>query len=66
MSREIREIRIRRLHDREPETDLADTTAAERLSMMWQLALDAWSFKGEALDEPRLPRHVVRLCRGKR
>jgi hypothetical protein len=33
--------------------------------MMWQLALDAWEFKGEPVIEPRLQRHVVRIIRGK-
>jgi hypothetical protein len=34
--------------------------------MMWQLAVDAWAFKGDALAESRLPRHVVRLVRRRR
>jgi hypothetical protein len=41
-------------------------TAAERLAMMWPLALDAWAFKGEPVVEPRLPRPLVRLVRGGR
>ena len=52
--------------NREERRDLADTTPAERLSMMWQLTLDAWAFKGEAIAEPGLPRHTVRLCRRER
>ena len=44
------------------ENDLRDTTVEERLKMMWQLALDAWTMKGEKV-EPRLPRHVVRVIR---
>jgi hypothetical protein len=47
-------------------SDAADarrTTPAERLQMMWQLTLDAWTFKGEPLAELRLPRHVVRVLR---
>jgi len=47
------------------EDDLRNTTAEERLKMMWQLALDAWAMKGEKV-EPRLPRHVVRIIRGGR
>jgi hypothetical protein len=61
-----REIQIRKLHDQEGELDLRETTPAERLGMMWQLALDAWAFKGEVIAEPRLPRHVVRLMRRER
>jgi hypothetical protein len=61
MAEPARTIRVKRLHEQGSETDLKDTTPAERLSMMWQLALDAWNFKGEVLAESRLPRHVVRL-----
>jgi hypothetical protein len=45
------------------ENDLKNTTAEERLKMMWQLALDAWAMKGEKVER-RLPRHVVRVIRG--
>jgi len=38
-------------------------TAAERLGMMWQLTLDAWSFAGEHFAESRLPRHIVSIHR---
>lgn len=37
----------------------------ELIGMMWQLALDAWSFKENLNAEPRLQRHVVILKRGK-
>jgi 5,10-methylene-tetrahydrofolate dehydrogenase/methenyl tetrahydrofolate cyclohydrolase len=30
---------------------------------MWQLALDAWAFKGDSDAQSRLPRHVVRVVR---
>jgi hypothetical protein len=34
--------------------------------MMWQLARDAWAFKGEPEHaESRLQRHVVRIHRGR-
>jgi hypothetical protein len=52
-----------RLKDQGKESDLASTTAAERWAMMWQLALDAWAFKGEPVAESRLPRHIVRVLR---
>ena len=39
------------------------TTAAQRLEMMWPLALDAWAFKGEPVVEQRLPRHIVHIYR---
>jgi hypothetical protein len=56
-----RVVRVRRLPNQEEERDLNQTTPSERLSMMWQLALDAWAFMGESLAESRLPRHVVRI-----
>ncbi len=63
MTKQNRTIRIRKLADQGLEPDLWHTTPAERLGMMWQLALDGWAFKGESLAEPRLPRHVVRVRR---
>jgi hypothetical protein len=59
-----RRVKIGSLYEQGKETDLENTTPAERLSMMWQLALDAWTFKGEALAQSRLPRHIVSVRRG--
>ena len=59
-------LRITRLSDQGRERDLHGTTPAERVGMLWQLTLDAWAFKGEPVAEPRLPRHVVRVIRGRR
>ena len=58
-------VRKSALAEQGKEDDLRDTTAEQRLKMMWQLALDAWAMKGEKV-EPRLPRHVVRIIRGGR
>jgi hypothetical protein len=58
-----KQIRVRKLSEQGTERDLDTTTPAERIGMMWQLALDAWAFKGEAVAESRLPRHVVRVLR---
>src|SRR5688572_9969851 len=66
MARRHRVVRMRTLHDQGMEEDLNQTTPAQRLSMMWQLALDAWAFKGESLAESRLPRHVVCVVRRRR
>jgi hypothetical protein len=66
MAMRDRLVRVTTLHDQETERDLDQTTAAHRLSMMWQLALDAWAFKGESLAESRLPRHVVCVVRRRR
>ena len=36
----------------EPSDDLSDfTTAEERLQMMWQLAVDAWSLTGKPIPD---------------
>jgi hypothetical protein len=56
-------IHIRKTTEQGKEMDLGSTTAAERLDMMWQLTIDAWVFKGEAVAQSRLPRHVVRIVR---
>ena len=44
--------------------ELRALSPAERLGMMWQLAIDAWAFKGDPIAESRLQRHVVRILRG--
>ncbi len=57
-------VRISRLQDQGTEDDLKGTTAEERLKMMWPLAVDAWTFKGERVDESSFRRDVVRIIRG--
>ena len=57
-------VRITSLKDQGYESDLENTTPAERIDMMWQLACDAWAFTGNFDAESRLPRHVVRVIRG--
>ncbi len=66
MERRNYPIRIQRLAEQGNEPDLRTTTAAQRIAMMWQLALDAWAFKGAQDVESRLPRQVVRLLRQER
>jgi hypothetical protein len=66
MNHRDRQIRVTRLKDQGRERDLENTTPAERIGMMWQLALDAWAFTGTLDAESRLPRHVVRVIRGRR
>lgn len=63
MAESERTIKVTKLADQGRESLLGDTTAEERVAMMWQLAVDAWAFKGEPVGESRLPRHVVRLVR---
>jgi hypothetical protein len=46
------------------EPDLSTTTTVEeRFAIMWQLAKDAWAFRGEPVGEPPFPRHPVRIIR---
>lgn len=51
MNREDYPVRI--LKKGEPDHDpyLTETTAAERLMMMWPLTVQAWAFKGEDISE---------------
>jgi hypothetical protein len=66
MPEKNREIRVVKLSDPEKAADLRKTTTPEeRWAMMWQLAQDAWAFKGEPVAEPKLHRHIVRVFRRK-
>ena len=65
MTNDRKKIRVGKLSDQGKEDDLRDLTPEERLGIMWQLAQDAWAMKGEGIAERRLPRHVVRVVRGK-
>lgn len=60
-------IRVYRLGE-EPDDDLsATTTAAERLAMMWPLAVDAWASSGQPIPEyPRneMPVQIIRGAKG--
>lgn len=61
----MRQVIVRKmsLHNSEVSTDLRGKSPQELIGMMWQLALDAWSFKERINVEPRLQRHVVVLKR---
>lgn len=61
----MRTVRIVSLHEQDSDSDLQNTTPSERIGMMWQVALDAWAFKGEPLAESGLPRHIINIQRGK-
>jgi hypothetical protein len=56
-----RNVKVRKTLLKQDPQDLQKTTPQERWAMMWQLALDAWAFKGEPIAEPRLQRHIVRV-----
>jgi hypothetical protein len=48
----------------EPSDDLsATTTAAERLEMMWPLALDAWASSGQPIPDYPRDQAPVRIIR---
>lgn len=50
----------------EPSDDLRDsTTAEERLQMMWQLAVDAWSLTGRPIPDYKRNETPVRKLRRK-
>lgn len=49
------------LREADNRDDLKDKTPQELLGMMWQLALNAWTFKEKLDAEPRLQRNVVVL-----
>lgn len=63
----MREIVIKKtkLHETQLRDDLQDKSPDELIGMMWQLTLNAWSFKETVDVEPRLQRHVVVLKRGR-
>jgi hypothetical protein len=47
--------------ERPPDDEVVPGTAAERLAMMWPLAIDAWALKGEAVAESRFRRDAAAL-----
>ena len=63
VSTRIRPARVVRAGEVTPASEVRALSPAERVDMMWQLACDAWAFRGEPIDESRLPRHVVRVER---
>lgn len=65
-NREHVRVRVLRKMEDGDRRDVADLEPADRLAMMWQLACDAWAFKGETEHaQSRFQRHVVRIHRGR-
>ena len=58
-------VRKTTLRDSDSNDDLKDKSPQQLIGMMWQLALNAWSFKENLNAEPRLQRHVIVLKRRK-
>jgi hypothetical protein len=65
MGNRCRQLRVVRLHGPAAQQNPGDepTRVAERVEMMWPLALDAWAFTGEPVVEQRLPRQIVHVYR---
>jgi len=67
MERRNIEIKIRPLRSKEgPDDDDLRLSVEERIALVWPLTVDSWAFKGEPVAESRLPRHIVRVFRGRR
>jgi len=60
---ETKKIRVFKLQEQDKHDDLRSMTPALRLEMMWQLTLDAWTFKGEPVAGCALSRTVLRVIR---
>lgn len=46
--------------------DVSHLSPSERFAMVWQLTVQAWTFKDGQWNEPRLRRDVGRVIRGRR
>jgi len=61
--------RVGTVHDADGSFDRefwARIPPAERLSLVWDMALEALEWRGQSADQSRLQRSVCRLERGKR
>ena len=63
MNQEDYPVRIFKLGEEGDDPYLAQTTAVERLQMMWPLTVQAWAFMGVDVSQSRLQRDVVRVIR---
>ena len=63
MKESKRPLHIKRLSDELDKEDYQLMSSANRLSIMWQITLDAWAFKGEPVTDHRLPKHIVNIKR---
>jgi hypothetical protein len=55
--------RLCRLSDEGNDDDVLALSPAQRIEMMWTLAVNAWAFMGEDVSESPLQRHVVEIER---
>lgn len=56
-------LRISSLERDNEDVEMASLSPCKRLELMWQLTVDAWSFKENFDAESRLPRHIVSVRR---
>lgn len=64
MDRKDIKIKISTLDKQGTENDLSEFSPADRIKMVWQVTLDAWSFNKNNSDaQSRLLRHIVRIHR---
>jgi hypothetical protein len=56
-------VRKLRLEDEGRDVDVERMTPSERVAMVWELTVQAWTFKEGRFDESRLRRDVVRTLR---
>jgi hypothetical protein len=56
-------VRKSTLAEQGAEDDLRDTTAEERIRMVWQLTIDAWAMKGIEVSDQPMRKDVTRLIR---
>jgi hypothetical protein len=54
-------VRKTTLHNSDSNDDLKDKSPQQLIGMMWQLALNTWTFKENLNAEPRLQRDVILL-----
>lgn len=54
------------LSEQDNHIGLENTTADERVGMMWQLAVQTWAFMGEDVAEQEFQRHLGGIERGGR
>jgi hypothetical protein len=64
MERQNYPVRKTTLHEADDDNEYSSLTPHERVTMMWQLVVNAWPFTGAPPFAPRLQRHVVRLVVG--
>ena len=55
--------RLCRLSDDQDGGDVLALSPAQRIAMMWPLAVNAWAFMGEDVSGSQFQRHVVRIER---